>query len=173
MFSDMEALLLIAVLAYPTYRLIRFIRKRRYFASDDFRAHRAKIAAVVAEHNEIATYVSEIRNTGSFSLGSSSSGIHADLGSFEDTSRWNYKHDRKVANYSDPHVHNCSLQVVRNARADPLKYLMKYFKIKATEDRLTEVETLGEKIASLENALANLAWREQDIAQAINPPGFI
>jgi hypothetical protein len=70
-------------------------------------------------------------------------------------------------------VHNCSLQVVRNASADPLKYLMKYFNIKATEDSLVEVETLGEDIARLENAVANLAEREADIAQSINPPAFI
>lgn len=169
----MEILAVIAVLAYPTYRLIRFIRKRRYFASDEFLAHRAQIAAVVAEHNEIAKYVSEIRGSGSFRLGTSSTGAQANLASFENTSRWNYKRDRNVANYAEPHVHNCSLQVVRNASADPLKYLMKYFNVKATEDRLTEVETLGESIASLENALSNLASREEEIANAVNPPAFI
>jgi len=70
-------------------------------------------------------------------------------------------------------VHNCSLQVVRNAGADPLKYLMKYFNIKATEDNLAEVETLGEEISRLESAVSNLAEREQDIAKSINPPAYI
>jgi hypothetical protein len=70
-------------------------------------------------------------------------------------------------------VHNCSLQVVRNASADPLKYLMKYFNIKATVDNLSEVETLGEEISRLDNAVSNLAQRELDIAKSINPPAFI
>ena len=166
-------ILTLALFAYPTYRLFRFIRKERYFGSEDFLAHKAEIAGVVAEHNEITAYTSEIRNNGSFSLGGSSSGQHAHLAQSHNTSNWNYKRDRNVANYAAPNVHNCGLQVVRNASADPLKYVMKYFDSKATEDRLADVEKLGESIASLENAVANLHIREQSIANSINPPPFI
>lgn len=169
----MELLFFAAVLAYPTYRLIRFIRKERYFGSEEFLAHKAEIAAVVAEHNEVTEYTSEIRTNGSFSLGASSTGQHAHLASSQNTSNWNYKRDRNVANYAAPNVHNCGLQVVRNAEREPLKYVMKYFEIKATEDRLADVEKLGESIASLENAVANLHVREQSIANSINPPAFI
>lgn len=169
----MEFLFFAAILAYPTYRVIRFIRKERYFGSEEFLGHKAEIAAVVAEHNEVTSYTSEIRNNGSFSFGTSSSGAHAHLASSENTSNWNYKRDRNVANYAAPNVHNCGLQVVRNASGDPLKYLMKYFNIKATEERLVDVEKLGESIASLENAVANLHAREQSIANSINPPAFI
>lgn len=166
-------ILALALLAYLTYRLVRFILKERYFASEEFLAHKAEIAAVVAEHNEITEYTSEIRDSGSFSLGGSSSGAHAHLASFQNTSNWNYKRDRNVADYAAPNVHNCGLQVVRNASADPLKYVMKYFDVKATEHRLADVEKLGESIASLENAVANLHVREQSIANSINPPAFI
>lgn len=164
---------LVLVLAYPTYRVIREIRKNRYFASEEFLAHKAEIAAVVVEHNEVTEYTSEIRSSGSFQLGASSTGGQAYLAVSENTSRWNYRRDRNVANYADLNVHNCSLQVVRNASADPLKYLMKYFDIKATEARLADVETLGEEISRLENAVSNLAEREQDIARSISPPAFI
>jgi hypothetical protein len=170
----MEMIVFLALLgAYATYRVVRHIRKERYFASEEFLAHKAEIAAVVAEHNEVTAYTSEIRSSGSFQLGASSTGMQANLASFENTSRHKYRRDRNIANYAAPNVHNCSLQVVRNASADPLKYLMKYFNIKATEDSLVEVETLGEDIARLENAVANLAEREADIAQSINPPAFI
>ena len=53
-------------------------------------------------------------------------------------------------------MHNCSLQVVRNASADPLKYVMKYFSIKADETNLADVENLGEDITRLEDAINNL-----------------
>lgn len=164
---------LAAILFYAGYRVARIIRKNRYFASEEFLAHKAEIAAVVAEHNEVTAYTSEIRNNGSFTLGASSTGAHAHLAAFENTSSWNYKRDRNVANYAAPNVHNCGLQVVRNASADPLKYVMKYFDVKATEARLGDVEKLGESIASLENAVANLQVREQSIANSINPPAFI
>ena len=164
---------ILVILAYPTYRLIRFIRKEQYFGSDEFLAHKSAVASLVAEHNEVANYTTEIRARGSFSLGASSTGSHANLASFENTSSWNYKRDRNVANYAAPNVHNCSLQVVRNASADPLKYLMKYFDFKATEDNLAKAEVLGEEIGRLENAVSNLAVREVEIATSISPPAFI
>lgn len=171
---ELAVILILALLgAYPVYLVVRHIRKERYFASEEFLAHRAEVASVVAEHNEVTEYTSEIRSAGSFQLGASSTGSQANLAAFENTSRHNYRRDRNIATYQAPNVHNCSLQVARNASADPLRYLMKYFSIKATEGNLAEVEGLGEDIARLENAVANLAKRENDIAKSINPPEFI
>lgn len=127
---------------------------------------------MVAEHNEIADYVLEIRSRGSFSLGASATGKHAYLASFQNTSQHEYRRDRNVANYA-ARVHNCLLQVVRNASADPLKYVMKYFDVKADEARLADVEKLGEDIARLENAIVNLEQREASITKSFDPPAFI
>lgn len=84
-----------------------------------------------------------------------------------------YRRDRSVANHQAPNVHNCSLQVVRNASADPLKYVMKYSDIEAEETKLAEVENLDEDIARLEDAITNLQQREASIAESFNPPSFI
>lgn len=167
------ALALIALVGVVLYHVIRYILKERYFASDEFLAHKDRIASVVAEHNEVADYVSEIRSRGSFRLGASSTGTQAHLATFQNTSQWNYRRDRNVANYQAPNVHNCSLQVVRNASAEPLKYVMKYFGIKADQVNLADVENLGEDITRLEDAVNNLAEREASITAAMNPPPFI
>lgn len=172
----MEAVLIIGLLAlagWGAYRVGRYILKERYFASEEFLAHKDDVASVVAEHNEVADYVSEIRSGGSFSVGASSTGTQAHLASFQNTSNWNYRRDRNIANYQAANVHNCSLQVVRNAHADPLKYVMKYFGIKADEANLADVETLGEDITRLEDAVHNLKQRELSIAQSVDPPAFI
>ena len=66
------ALALIALVGVVLYHVIRYILKERYFASDEFLAHKDRIASVVAEHNEVADYVSEIRSRGSLRLGASS-----------------------------------------------------------------------------------------------------
>lgn len=150
-----------------------FILKERYFAGEEFLAHKREIASVVAEHNEIADYVSEVRSSESFSLGATSAGVQAHLAAFQNTSRWNYRRDRNVANYQAKNVHNCSLQVVRNASADPLKYVIKYFSIKADEAHLADVEKLGENINRLEEAILNLERREASITASVNPPAFI
>ena len=163
----------IVVLVLITPRIIRHIRKERYFRGEEFAAHRARITSVVAEHNEVGQYTSEIRARGSFEVGASSTGSQAHLAVFDNTSTWNYRRDRNVPSYRARNVHNCSLQVVRNASADPLKYVMKYFNIKADEATLEDVEALGESIARLESAVDNLKRREASIAKSVNPPRFI
>ncbi|MFI8775376.1 HNH endonuclease [Gordonia sp. NPDC062954] len=172
----MEVLVLIGVVVLLVVfgpRVVRYVRKERYFASEVFLAHRSQVSALVAEHNAIAQYTNEIRSTGLFQLGASSTGAYSHLASYENTSVHNYRRDRNVANYQASNVHNCSLQVVRNASADPLKYLMKYFHIKPEERTLAEVEQLGEDVARLENAVANLHEREASITRRIDPPKFI
>jgi hypothetical protein len=160
-------------LSYPVYRLVRHERMKRYFASPDFLAQKQEVAAVVAEHNEISAYVAEIRESGNFSIGRSSTGSQAVFASYNNTSRHNYNRNRNVADYASSNVHNCGLQVVRNASADPIKYLIKYFDIAANEEKLGEIENMGESISRLENALQNLESREVSIARTISPPDFI
>lgn len=161
------------VAAFIAPPVIRHIRMKRYFASEEFQKQKAELASVVNEHNDIAQYAAEIRSRGLFDLGASSTGSQAHLATYENTSQHNYKRDRNVTNYQAPNVHNCSLQVVRNASGDPLTYLMKYFDIKANGETLQQVETLGESISSLEGAIQNLHEREASITRSINPPPFI
>lgn len=163
---------LLILLAYPLFRYVRVVRKEYYFASEEFQAHSRAIASVVAEHNEVSRYTSEIRANGSFELGVSQSGQNAHLAAFQNTSRHKYRRDRNVATY-EPHVHNCSMQVVRNASADPINYLVKYFGIKAEEATLGQVEALGESVGRLEAAVSNLQLREAEITNEIKPPKFI
>ena len=165
--------LVYCVLIYLTFRLVRYARMKRYFASSDFLAQKQEVAAVVAEHNEVSGYVAEIRDNGNFSIGRSSTGGNAGLASYSNTSRHNYKRNRNVADFASSNVHNCGLQVVRNASADPIKYLIKYFDISANEEKLAEIESMGESISRLENALQNLESREASIAETISPPKFI
>ncbi|MGL3804499.1 HNH endonuclease [Paeniglutamicibacter sp. R2-26] len=152
--------------------IVRIIRKNRYFGSEHFQGLKAEVSAVVAEHNEVVNYVQEIRDQGSFELGTSSTGQHAHLATFENTSAWNNKRDRNVAEYA-PHVHNASLQVVRNASTDPIKYLMKYFSIKADQETLADVQRVADDISRLEEAVGNVREREMGITAKINPPEFI
>lgn len=152
--------------------IIWMIRKDAYFKSEQFQQLRAEVAGFVAEHNDVVNYVEEIRGQGSFELGSSSTGQYAHLATFENNSTWNNRRDRNVAQY-EPHVHNASLQVVRNASADPIKYLMKYFSIKADQETLLDVQRVSEDIARLEQAVLNVKGREAAITEKIDPPAFI
>lgn len=150
-----------------------FIRKKRYFSSTDFLKVKEDIADVVEEHNQISEYVKEIRKGKNFGIGKSSTGSNAHLAESINTSQWGYQRDRYVADYGSELVHNAGLQVVRNSAADPIKYLMKYFDIHATEEKLEEIEELGDSISRLENAIQNLKNREKSISEKAAPPSFI
>ena len=152
--------------------LIRSFRKSLYFRSEHFQTLKREMASLVNEHNDVVNYVEQIRAQGAFELGSSSTGQYAHLASFENTSAWNNRRDRNVADYA-PQVHNASLQVVRNASADPVKYLMKYFSIKADQSTLADVQRVADDISRLEDAVANVKGREADITATIDPPAFI
>ncbi len=166
-------LILALVVAGLLSMLVVVLLKERYFASDEFKAIREEIASVVQEHNEISGYVQEIREKRQFTVGRSTTGRNAHLAESRNTSSWGYQRDRHVAEYGSEFVHNAGLQVVRNAAADPIKYLMKYFDIPASEEKLGEVEELGESISRLENAVQNLKKREADIATTVSPPSYI
>ena len=86
--------------------IIRHIRKKRYFASEDFLSCKKEIASFVSEHNEVSEYVQMIRSNGDFNIGSSNTGKHSHLASSENTSEHKYKRDRNVSEASSPNVHN-------------------------------------------------------------------
>ena len=163
----------IFLLLFVLPRVVLLIRKKRYFESEEFLEKKSEIQAFVSEHNELKEYVDEIRDRGSFTLGESTTGQYAHLASSENTSRHKYVRDRNVATLGEGNVHNCSLQVVRKAQVEPIRYLMKYFHIDADEARLAEVEEMGSSISQLEDALTNLEAREATITEQIQPPQFI
>lgn len=165
--------LLALAAAYLAWIVIRHIRMRRYFDSPGFRAHKEEVAAVVHEHNEILEYVTELRQDGSFTVGASESTRYAHLASFVNTSRYGYRRDRHIGQYSAPTVHHGSLQMVRNAKQNPVKSFIRHFLAGADEESLERVELLGETISRLENAIANLRTREAALTDAFCPPPFI
>jgi hypothetical protein len=169
--SGWVALLVLALILIAN-PIIWKVRKNRYFSSEQFLMLRSQIASVVDEHNDVVNYVAEIRSQGSFELGASGTGQHAHLATFENTSAWNNRRDRNVAEYA-PQVHSASLQVVRNASVEPIKYLMKYFSIKADQETLADVQRLAEDISRLEEAVHNVQRREAEIVARIAPPTFI
>ena len=163
---------LAAVLAALAVPVTRSIMKAVYFRSEEFQRLKGDVASLVAGHNEVAQYVGEIAREGTFELGSSDTGRHAHLATTTNTSAYNYKRDRNVAEYA-PHVHKCGLSVVANAKAEPIKYLMKNFGVRADQETLADVQRVADSITRLEDAVGNIREREQEITAKINPPKFI
>lgn len=158
--------------AYLLYRLFRHIAKNRYFASGEFLAHKARVDEFVTEYNEIASYANTFKT---FSLQSDSSDKYkyARQGAARDISTYNMTRNRYTADVRQANVHQCSLQVVRNAELEPYKYLCKYFDFKPNEPNLNRIEEIGEMISRFENTVVNLDQRLDEIKQELIPPAYI
>lgn len=165
-------ILAIIISIYGIYRLIRYIRKERYFKNPEFLEQKQRIADTIQEFNEISEYVHSIPNNNRF-VSEEKTGEYAHLATFENTSEHNYKRDRNVRSLNKSNVYSTSLQVVRRASEEPVKYLCKYFNISPNEENLQQIEEIGENISRMENTINNLYLREAQIKEDFNPPKFI
>lgn len=165
------SLALVCAGIYLAYRLLRYILKNRYFNSPEFLAHKNEIEATISEYNEISEYVKSIPNNNEFIAKNNEN--YSNLASFENTSKQNYVRDRNQSHAQSKKVYSTSLQVVRKASQEPIKYLCKYFNIKPTEENLEQLEEIGNNISKIENTVANLKTRQQEIETNFNPPKFI
>lgn len=163
----------VAIGAYLLYRIIRHAMMVRYFKSDEFISRANQVKEIVNEHNDIVQYVAELNSDGSLAVGYSKTGANAHLATTTNTSRHAYRRDRNVAHLSEVNVHNCSLQVVRKASEDPIKYLIKYFGISTTEDEVKRLEKIADRMSRLENAMNNLHEREEGLEADFMPPRYI
>lgn len=164
--------LLAGVSAYVLYRFIRYYRKEKYFRSPEFLNHKEKIDSTINDFNEIAEYVKEIPNNNQF-VPYENKNAYSNLATFENTSVHNYSRSKNEKHLTSNNVYNTSLQVVRKASEEPIKYLCKYFNIKPTEENLSQLEEIGTNISRMENTVANLKLREREIEEDFNPPKFI
>lgn len=160
------------VVIYALYRLVRYIRKQRYFKSSEFLEQKEKIDSTIKDYNEIAEYVRELPNNNQF-VPSETKGEYSHLATFENTSKHDYKRNRNKKTLNSSRVCNVSLQVVRKASEEPIKYLCKYFNIKPTQENLDQLQEIGESISRMENTVENLKLRQQKIETDFNPPKFI
>lgn len=165
-------LIVILGLGYILYRAIRIIRKNKYFNSEEFLNHKKSVDETIQEYNEISDYVKTLPNNNSFISSSKNSG-HSHLATFENTSNYQYDREKNKNNFNDSNVYSTSLQVVRKASDEPIKYLCKYFGVSISEESLAQLQNIGENISKMEETVNNLTLREQSIKNGFNPPKFI
>lgn len=163
---------LIVLGIYILYRIVRYIMKNRYFNSPEFLEQKDKVDTTIAEYNDIAQYVKDIPNNNQF-VPLEDKHEYAHLATFENTSVHQYKRDKNKKTLNKSNVYQSSLQIVRKASEEPIKYLCKYFNIKPTEDSLRQIEEIGTNISRMENTVENLTSRQQRILEEFNPPKYI
>lgn len=164
--------ILLALGIYLIYRLILYIRKKKYFESEEFLEHKFKVDSMVTEYNEIANYVKNIPNNNKF-IHRENKNKHSNLATYENTSKHDYKRNRNIRDTDSDNIYPASLQIVKRASEEPIKYLCKYFNIDFTEENLNQLEEIGTNISRMENTIENLELRQEKIKDDFNPPKFI
>src|SRR5699024_8792407 len=113
----------------------------KYFNSEEFLQHMSKVEATVTEYNEISEYVNDIPKNNQFIPNNTSDYSH--LATFENTSNHKYVRDKNEKDSNNDNVYSTTLQIVRKASEEPIKYLCKYFNIKPTQDNLNQLQEIG------------------------------
>lgn len=147
-----------------------FVYGQRYFTSEEFLDAKQDVSEMVEQHNRLARYAHEIERHPSAVLGGASTGQYAHLAVSENTSNWNYQRDKHVRAYGDERVHNGSLDMVRRAESDPIKYVMKYFDLPANEQSLRRVEEYGELMERLELAVREVEYQREVTLERVEVP---
>lgn len=145
--------------------------KEKYFHSPEFLKHKRNMNLIVKDYNDISSYLYSLPNNNKFIPDNKSN--YSNLATFENTSRHNYRRDRYKKHLYSDNVYSASLQVVRRASEQPIKYLCKYFNIKPTVASLNQLEEIGTNISRIENTVYNLEQRKYEIEHELNPPKLI
>lgn len=146
------------------------IYRKVYFNSEKFIEHKDKVSDFIKEYNELAEYFQEQNeNVGLQFLNNSQ---HTHLSKTINTSRHKYKRNRNVDS-NESNVRPSSLNIVRSASRDPIKYLDKYFILGDEEENLQKLEQKLEQLIKLENALDNLEERKLRIEDEFKAPWII
>lgn len=145
--------------------------KYLYFNGEEFNKHKKETKDIVSDYNDLANYIKEISNK-NFFTSIKPNHKNSKLAKYENTSKNNYNRDKNTRTAGD-NVHSASLSVVKKASQEPIKYLCKYFNIDANEDNMKIIESIGENLSRLENAVVNIRKREENIKSDFKAPWII
>lgn len=152
-------------LAYAFYKLYEHL----YFRGEKFQAIKLSTEAYVKECNELNAHVHELESTPIPGFANKPRGTT----DYHDASRWNYGR-RKLDLLSDTeNVYECSRAVCANARKDPMKYICKYFGIRAEAASLYAFEELVNNYSAAIEGKKDLEAKRQWIVAGAEIPWLI
>lgn len=147
-------LVLAAAIAIALYCIL-------YFKSEKFLAMKSRIQTYIDDCNALNQHIEDLKET-------ALPDNRTDTGdaSYTDTSKWNVKGNVGSGKFT-PHVHECSSAVCDGARKNPFKYVCKYFGIPATEESLSQVETVLNNFEAAEDGKKALSAEHDAILASI------
>lgn len=135
----------------------------KYFSSEEFLEQKAKISSYVEDCNDLNKHISELK-----ALQESVQSSNKGTATLKDSSIYNYRRESWKDDAAGNHVYQCSRTIVTNAKNNPFKYLIKYFKIKQSEETLHDFESMLNDFAAAEEGARLLDLRREEIIASIS-----
>lgn len=133
-----------------------------YYKSSKFTEIKQRIDAYINDCNELNEHIEDLKRTDLISN-------KTDYGdaSYRDSSKWNYKRKHLKDQKYAPNIHHCSRTVCSNAQKKPFEYICKYFGIKATEETLSNFESILNNFEAAEEGKKHLLNEKNKILKSI------
>lgn len=133
-----------------------------YFNSYKFLSIKDDIKQYTTECNELNKYIESLKNA-YIDFNKTDYGTAYNI----DTSRYNYKRKELSKLRNQPNTYQCTLNVLSNARREPIKYVCKYFNIKSTEETLEKFESILNSFVSVDEGKDLLRKQRKRIVKSI------
>ncbi len=133
-----------------------------YYKSHAFMSVKQRIDSYINDCNELNRHIESLKDTTLISN-------KTDYGdaSYKDSSQWNYKRKHLQNQRYSPNIHDCSRTICDNARKKPFEYICKYFGIKATEETLTDFESILNNFEAAEDGKKRIQAEKKKIIDSI------
>jgi len=142
-----------------------YVYKENYFNSEYFLKFKSEITDHVNDCNDFNFYIEQLKHK---QIGFNPTFDSNVKTTTIDNSAYNFRREYWNNFERDIRVLDCSLQVLRNFRIEPIKYLFKYFKLSTDENTLNKFETLLNDQLSIEQGRLMLLNKRKNILDAIN-----
>lgn len=144
-------ILALLAIAFKIYELF-------YYKSEDFFEIKNRFLSYVNDCNQLNDHIEELKQTYT-----DIKKINYGSANLVDSSRYNFKRSHQVNAVKSEFIHECSGTVVKNAEAQPFKYLCKYFNIKTDEASLNDFERVLNNFSAAEEGKKLLKEELEDI----------
>lgn len=139
-----------------------FVYEGKYYKNDNFQILKEDVSNYVLDCNELNEHISELKNK--FAL---TNKIDYGNATFNDNSNWNFQRKQMNNISNSQFVYNCSQTVCSNAKAQPFKYLCKYFNISINENTLSYYEDMLNSYLAAEQGRQLLLKKRNTIMQNV------
>ncbi len=148
-FSEIGILLFYGVplSIFVAYKIYEFL----YYRSDNFSNIKSEFKKNAIDCNELNSYIEELKNTYS-----NIKQVDYGTATINFNNNYNYKNTKAKNTTKNAFVFDCTASVLKNAHAQPFKYLCKYFDIQPTEETLEEYEKVLNNFLAAEDGKVGL-----------------